>query len=101
MLPSGACFTVIPAKSTIQDALPPHVISMFWHCYDDVSFDPATRDNNKTDYALFTFDIIKSLNERERDFLIHARLIWPLASEEDPTNDQQWDHRHSGLLWEV
>jgi hypothetical protein len=47
---------------------------MFWHYYDNDNFDPTTRDNNKTEYSLFTFDIIKSLNERERDFLIHARL---------------------------
>jgi transposase InsO family protein len=74
MLPPGACFTVIPTKSSTQDALPPNVVSMFWHCYDDASFDPTTRDNNKTEYSLFTFDIIKSLSECERDFLIHARL---------------------------
>jgi hypothetical protein len=47
---------------------------MFWYCFDDISYDPSTRDNNKTDYSLFTFDIIKSLSPRERDFLIHARL---------------------------
>jgi hypothetical protein len=48
---------------------------MFWHCYEDESFDHhATRENNESDYSLFTFDIIKSLNERERNFLIHARL---------------------------
>jgi transposase InsO family protein len=74
MLPPGSCFTVIPMKSPLPEALPPHVVSMFWHCYDDVTFDPTNRDNNKTDYALFTFDIIKSLSERERDFLIHARM---------------------------
>jgi hypothetical protein len=74
MLPPSACFTVIPAKGSNQDALPPNVVSMFWHCYDDVLFDPTNRDNNQTKYSLFTFDIIKSLSERERDFLIHARL---------------------------
>ena len=31
MLPPGACFTVVPTKSPIQDALPPHIVSMFWH----------------------------------------------------------------------
>jgi hypothetical protein len=74
MLPAGACFTVTPAKSHTKDELPPHVVSMFWHCYDDASFEPHTRANNKTEYSLFTFDIIKSLNGRERDFLIHAKL---------------------------
>jgi transposase InsO family protein len=47
---------------------------MFWHYYDDKWFDPHCRDNNQNEYALFTFDVLKSLNERERDFLIHARL---------------------------
>jgi hypothetical protein len=74
MLPTEACFTVTPTKSHTPEALSPHVVSMFWHCYDDVEFDPEVRDNNKTEYSLFTFDIIKSLGERERDFLIHARL---------------------------
>jgi len=73
MLPAKACVSVAPNPTT-QDALPPHVVSTFWHCFDDKSFDFSTRDNNKTDYALFAFDIIKSLNPRERDFLIHARL---------------------------
>jgi hypothetical protein len=96
MLPPSACFTVIPAKGSNQDALPPNVVSMFWHCYDDVSFDPTNRDNNQTEYSLFTFDIIKSLSERERDFLIHARL-----EEEDPTDDKKRDHRNQRLLWEI
>jgi hypothetical protein len=47
---------------------------MFWHYYDDASFDLTTRDNKDVEYSLFTFYIIKSLSERERDFLIHARL---------------------------
>ena len=47
---------------------------MFWHHYDDASLDRAIRANNKTEYSLFTFGIIRSLNERERNFLIHARL---------------------------
>jgi transposase InsO family protein len=47
---------------------------MFWYNYDDYSFDPAIRENNTTEHALFTFDIIKSLSERERHFLIHSRL---------------------------
>jgi transposase InsO family protein len=74
MLPPGACLTVVPMKSPIQEALPPNVVSMFWHGYENVAFDPHNRNNNKTEFLLFTFDIIKSLSERERDFLIHARL---------------------------
>ncbi len=74
MLPAKACVSIVPDKGTTQDALPPNVVSMFWHCFDDASFDPSIRDNNKSDYSLFTFDIIKSLNTRERDFFIHARL---------------------------
>ena len=74
MLPAKACVSVAPKTTTTQDALPPNVVSTFWHCYEDNSFDISTRDNNKTDHALFAFDIIKSLNPREKDFLIHARL---------------------------
>jgi transposase InsO family protein len=73
MLPEGACLTFTPAKNLLSEALPPRVVSTFWHCYEDASFD-HTRHNNKTELSLFTFDIIKSLNEQERDFLIHARL---------------------------
>jgi hypothetical protein len=93
MLPPSACFTVIPAKSSTQDALPPHVVSMFWHCYDDVSFDPTNGDNNKTEYSLFTFDIIKSLSERERDFLYPCSTR-TLTPEKDPADDKKRDHWH-------
>jgi hypothetical protein len=85
MLPAKACVSIAPDKETTQGALPPNVVSMFWHCYDDVRFDLSTRDNNKTDYSLFTFDIVKSLNPRERDFLIHARLTF--APHEDTSGD--------------
>jgi hypothetical protein len=58
MLPAKACVSIAPDKEATHDALPPNVVSMFWHCYDDVCFDPSTRDNNKADYSLFTFYII-------------------------------------------
>ena len=41
---------------------------------EDKKFDPEIRINNTSEHALFVFDIIKSLNEREQHFLIHARL---------------------------
>jgi hypothetical protein len=87
MLPDSACFTATPARILLSEALQPHVVLTFWHCYDDVTFDPTTRENNKTELTLFTFDIIKSLNERERDFLIHARLGHLATSEENLAND--------------
>jgi hypothetical protein len=74
MIPRGKCLTVTSPVASQQQALLPNIVSMFWHCYDDELFDPSTRENNQTDYSLFTFDIIKSLNECERHFLIHARL---------------------------
>jgi hypothetical protein len=74
MIPSTACVSIPPDTTGTQDALPPHVVSMFWHNYDDYFFDPTTRENNTSEHALFTYDIIKSLSERERHFLIHARL---------------------------
>jgi hypothetical protein len=74
MLQAGTCLASTHTAPQMQADISPNVISMFWHGYEDQSFDPTTRENNKTEYALFTFDIIKSLNERERDFSIHARL---------------------------
>ena len=74
MIPTGICLALTPNQSLAQPELSPNLISMFWHHYDDKRFDPTTRENNITEYSLFTFDIIKSLSERERDFLIHARL---------------------------
>ncbi len=74
MLQTGACLTAASSTSPLQTELPPNIVSMFWHYYGDASFDPATRESNNTEYSLFTFDILKSLNSRERDFLIHARL---------------------------
>jgi hypothetical protein len=74
MIPRGKSLTAISPVAQLHAALPPNIVSMFWHCYEDESFDHATRENNESDYSLFTFDIIKSLNERERNFLIHARL---------------------------
>jgi hypothetical protein len=100
MLTPGSWFTVIPMKSPLPEALPPHVVSMFWHCYDDITFDPTNRDNNKTEYALFTFDIIKSLSERERDFLIHARM-GHLPRKENFANDQERDNGYYRLFRQV
>ncbi len=74
MLPRGKCLTVASITDSNHAIISPNIVSMFWHFYDDETFDPVTRTNNHTDYALFTFDVIKSLNPRERDFLIHARL---------------------------
>jgi transposase InsO family protein len=74
MLPSKACVSIPLNTNGTRDALPPHVVSMFWHHYDDDSFDPVIRENNTDECSLFTFDIIKSLSERERHFFIHARL---------------------------
>ena len=74
MFETGTCLIstqVLPASSA---ELSPNLISTFWHHYDDDSFDPITRNNNRTEYSLFTFDVLKSLNEREQHFLIHARL---------------------------
>ena len=49
-------------------------ISKFWLGMDQGTFDPVERNNNKDDTSLFTFDIIHSLSEKQKDFLIHARL---------------------------
>jgi transposase InsO family protein len=49
-------------------------ISKFWYAMDKGQFDPKNRDNNTNDISLFTFDIINSLGEKQKDLLIHARL---------------------------
>jgi transposase InsO family protein len=49
-------------------------ISKFWFGMEQSKLDPTNRSNNKDEISLFTYDIIHSLNERQRDFLIHARL---------------------------
>jgi transposase InsO family protein len=54
--------------------LSPNLISIFWDTIENKSFDHAKRENNTTEFSLFTFDILRSLNQREQDFLIHARL---------------------------
>ena len=74
MIPTSQCLSLTQNFAPVQPEFSPNVISTFWHYYDDPSFDPATRENNTTELSLFTFDILKSLSERERDFLIHARL---------------------------
>jgi transposase InsO family protein len=49
-------------------------IAKFWYGMDQQQFDPECRANNKDELSLFMFDIIKSLNQKQRDYLIHARL---------------------------
>ena len=51
-------------------------ISKFWTGMDMKQFDPYNRDNNNDEISLFTFDIItsNSLGQKQKDFLIHARL---------------------------
>jgi hypothetical protein len=48
--------------------------SKFWLGMDQGTFDPVERNNNKDDTSLFTFDIIQSLSDKQKDFLVHARL---------------------------
>jgi hypothetical protein len=62
-------------KSTAQpEELSMADISKFWHAMDKGQFDPKIRDNNTDEISLFTFDIINSLGEKQKDLLIHARL---------------------------
>jgi hypothetical protein len=52
----------------------PYHISAFWRALDDSTLSLTHRSSNTTQMALFTFDVVNSLNDKERDFLIHARL---------------------------
>ena len=49
-------------------------ISKFWYGMDRGQFDPESRDNNTDELSLFMYEIINSLSEKQRDYLIHARL---------------------------
>jgi transposase InsO family protein len=57
-----------------NDKLSMSTVSKFWHGMDKHEFDPNCRANNTDELSLFMFDIIKSLNPKQRDYLIHARL---------------------------
>ena len=57
-----------------DDKLSMSTISKFWQGMDKHEFDPTCRANNTDELSLFMFDIIKSLNPKQRDYLIHARL---------------------------
>ncbi len=52
----------------------PFEISAFWCAFDTPNLSLARREENTTSLSLFTYDIVRSLSPRERDFLIHARL---------------------------
>ena len=49
-------------------------VAKFWFGMDQCLFDPTIRTNNTDDISLFMHDIINSLGQRQKDFLIHARL---------------------------
>jgi hypothetical protein len=49
-------------------------IAKFWFGMDQCQFDPTIRNNNSDDISLFMYDIINSLGQKQKDFLIHARL---------------------------
>jgi transposase InsO family protein len=49
-------------------------IAKFWYGMDQCRFDPITRTNNSDEISLFMHDIINSLGQKQKDFLIHARL---------------------------
>jgi hypothetical protein len=55
-------------------AMRPYHISAFWRTLDDCDLSLTHRSSNTTHMALFTYDIVNSLSDKERDFLIHARL---------------------------
>jgi transposase InsO family protein len=52
----------------------PYQLSAFWNSFDSRDLSLVCRGHNSTDASLFTFDVVHSLNQRDRDFLIHARL---------------------------
>jgi hypothetical protein len=63
-----------PALAFAPRSMRPYHIAAFWSAFDSPDLSLAQRSDNSSHMALFTFDVVKSLSERERDFLIHARL---------------------------
>jgi hypothetical protein len=64
-----------PANDSSANAsFKPFEISAFWCALDTPNLSLNKRDENTTSLSLFTYDIVRSLSPRERDFLIHARL---------------------------
>ena len=57
-----------------ENEMPMSTIAKFWYGMDRCQFNPEIRDENTDELSLFMFDIIHSLSERQRDYLIHARL---------------------------
>jgi hypothetical protein len=60
--------------ATEPNPLSMSTISKFWYGLDRYQFDPEQRGNNTDELSLFMYDIINSLTEKQRDYLIHARL---------------------------
>jgi hypothetical protein len=54
--------------------LKPFEISVFWRALDAAGTSLTRREQNISQLSLFTYDIVQSLLQKERDFLIHARL---------------------------
>ncbi len=60
--------------ATENNGMPMSTISKFWYGMDKCQFNPETRGENTDELSLFMFDIIHSLSERQRDYLIYTRL---------------------------
>jgi hypothetical protein len=65
-----------PVMSSAQQPsiMRPYHVAAFWSAFDTHNFSLSNRTNNHTQLSLFTFDIVISLNDQERGFLVHARL---------------------------
>ena len=77
--------TPSPAKLPSSSLPPPNgkapvnvtskrLISAFWRSFDLNDLSLACREQNKDALSLFTYDIVQTLNQRDKDFLLHARL---------------------------
>jgi hypothetical protein len=60
--------------ASTHQSLKPFEISAFWRALDSAQTNLVQRDLNSSQLSLFTFDIVHKLPQKERDFLIHARL---------------------------
>jgi hypothetical protein len=60
--------------TTMPRSMRPYQVAAFWNAFDTTELSLSKRGDNHSQLSLFTYDIVTSLNDQERDFLIHARL---------------------------
>jgi hypothetical protein len=83
---SGECTRAddhIHDPASLHQLLKPFEISAFWRALDSANTNLVRRELNSNQLSLFTFDIVQPSAQKERGFLIHARLAHLPSSQAD------------------